>query len=174
MNQVKIGRFIAKMRKQQNLTQCEFADTLGISNKTVSKWECGNGMPELSLMMPICAVLKININELFSGEKLTDADYKKKAEENIVKLIEESEKIKKNIVGGKVLGKVGNIDMNVSEAHKTNTEFWNTIGLNTYRSLRQIMSKAVAKIKNLYIGEGSMNQVFGSKYKQQYIFGICC
>lgn len=126
MNQVKIGRFIAKMRKQQNLTQCEFADTLG--NKTVSKWGCGKGMPELSLMIPICEILKINLNELFSGEKLTDADYKKKAEENIMKLIEESEKIKKNIVGGKVLGKVGNIDMNVSEVHKTNIEFWNTIG----------------------------------------------
>ncbi len=128
MNQVKIGRFIAKLRKQQNLTQREFAETLGISNKTVSKWECGNGMPELSLMMPICEILKINLNELFSGEKLNDADYKKKAEENIMILIEEAEKMKKNIVGGKVLGKVANIDMNVSEAHKTNIEFWNTIG----------------------------------------------
>lgn len=128
MNQVKVGRFIAKMRKQQNLTQCEFADILGISNKTISKWECGNGMPELTLMMPICEILHINLNELFSGEKLTDADYKKKAEENILKLIEEAEKMKKNIVGGKVLGKVANIDMNVSDAHKTNTEFWNTIG----------------------------------------------
>jgi transcriptional regulator with XRE-family HTH domain/SAM-dependent methyltransferase len=128
MDQVKIGRFIAAMRKQQNLTQCEFADKLGISNKTVSKWECGNGMPELSLMLPICQVLKINLNELFSGEKLTDADYKKKAEENMMKLVEEAEKMKKNIVGGKVLGQVANIDMNVGEAHKTNIEFWNTIG----------------------------------------------
>ena len=51
MDQVKIGRFIAEMRKQQNLTQREFADILNISDKTVSKWECGNGMPELSLML---------------------------------------------------------------------------------------------------------------------------
>lgn len=116
------------MRKQQNLTQCEFADILGISNKTISKWECGNGMPELSLMMPICEILNINLNELFSGEKLTEADYKKKAEENILKLIEEAVRMKKNIVGGKVLGKVSNIDIDVSDAHKTNTEFWNTIG----------------------------------------------
>lgn len=128
MNQIKVGRFIAKMRKQQNLTQCEFADILGISNKTISKWECGNGMPELSLMMPICEILNINLNELFSGEKLTEADYKKKAEENILKLIEEAVRMKKNIVGGKVLGKVSNIDIDVSDAHKTNTEFWNTIG----------------------------------------------
>ena len=128
MDQVKIGKFIATARKQQNLTQREFADILSISHKTVSKWECGNGMPELSLMLPICDILKINLNELFSGEKLTDADYKKKAEENIMKLVEEAEQMKKNIVGGKVLGLVANIDMNVGEAHKTNIEFWNTIG----------------------------------------------
>ncbi|MGG0821414.1 methyltransferase domain-containing protein [Paenibacillus turicensis] len=128
MDQVKIGRFIAKLRKEKHLTQCEFADILRISNKTVSKWECGNGMPELSLMMPICDILEINLNELFSGEKLTDADYKQKAEENMMKLIEEAENIKKNIVGGEVLGKVANVDMNVSEVHKTNIEFWDTIG----------------------------------------------
>ncbi len=66
MNQVKIGKFIAEMRKQQNLTQREFADILGISDKTVSKWECGNEMPEFSFMQPICKILKINLNELFS------------------------------------------------------------------------------------------------------------
>ncbi len=128
MNQIKIGRFIAKMRKQQCLTQREFADMLEISDKTVSKWECGNGMPELSLMLPICEILKINLNELFSGEKLTDADYKNKAEENMMNLIKEAEEMKKNIVGGKVLGQASNIDMNVIDAHKTNKEFWDTIG----------------------------------------------
>ncbi|QUI24210.1 methyltransferase domain-containing protein [Vallitalea pronyensis] len=128
MDQVEIGRFIAVLRKQQNLTQIELADVLGISNKTISKWECGKGMPELSLMMPLCESLKINLNELFSGVKLTDTDYKKKVEENIMKLIEDAEKTKKNVVGGKVLGKVANIDMDVSKTHKTNTEFWNTIG----------------------------------------------
>ncbi|MBP7402275.1 MAG: methyltransferase domain-containing protein [Clostridia bacterium] len=128
MDQVKIGRFISRMRKQQHLSQCEFADRMGISNKTISKWECGNGVPDLSLMVPLCETLNINLNELFSGEKLTDADYKRKAEENIMILIEEAEKTKKNIVGGKDMGKVANIRMSVSEAHKTNTEFWNTIG----------------------------------------------
>ena len=103
MDQVKIGRFIAEMRKQQNLTQREFADILNISDKTVSKWECGNGMPELSLMLPICKIFQINLNELFSGEKLTDTDYKQKAEENLMKLVKEAEEMKKNIVGGKVL-----------------------------------------------------------------------
>ena len=128
MDQEKIGRFIAEMRKQHNMTQREFADALGISDKTVSKWECGNGMPDLSLMQPICEILEINLNELFSGERLTDADYKKKAEENILSLIKEAENTKKNIVGGKVLGNAVNVNTNVSEIHKTNTEFWDTIG----------------------------------------------
>ena len=128
MNQVKIGKFIAEMRKQQNLTQREFADILGISDKTVSKWECGNGMPELSFMQPICKILKINLNELFSGEKLADADYKKKAEENMLMLVKETEKLKKNIIGGKILGYVDSVEMDVCEVHKTNTKFWSTIG----------------------------------------------
>lgn len=104
IDQIKIGRFIAEMRKRQNLTQREFADILGISDKTVSKWECGSGMPELSFMKDICQVLKIDLNELFSGEKLTGIDYKRKAEENLMALIKEAEKMKKNIVGGSVLG----------------------------------------------------------------------
>ena len=128
MDQVKIGRFIAEMRKQQNLTQREFADALGISDKTISKWECGNGLPDLSFMQSICEILKIDLNELFSGEKLTDAEYKKKAEENMLTLVKEAEKIKKNIVGGRILGCADNIELNVSKAHKTNTEFWSTIG----------------------------------------------
>lgn len=128
MNQKKTGRFIAKMRKEQNLTQRGLADILGVSDKTVSKWECGNGMPELSHMQPICSILNISLNELFSGEKLNDTDYKKKAEENMMALIQEAEKMKKNIVGGNVLGYVDNIEMDVCETHKTNTEFWSTIG----------------------------------------------
>lgn len=128
MNQVKIGKFIAEMRKQQNLTQREFADILNISDKTVSKWECGNGMPELSFMQPVCKILKIDLNELFSGEKLTDAVYKKKAEENMIKLVKEAEMMKKNIVGGQILDDAENIELDVYKVHKTNTDFWSTIG----------------------------------------------
>ncbi len=128
MDQLKIGKFIAEMRRQQDLTQREFAEILGISDKSVSKWECGNGMPDVSLFPTICDVLKINLNELFSGKRLSDADYKQKAEENIMNLIKESETIKKNIIGSEVLGESKNIDMVTEVAHKTNTEFWDTIG----------------------------------------------
>ena len=128
MDQIKIGRFIAEMRKQRHLTQREFAGILGISDKTVSKWERGSGMPELSFMQSICQVLKIDLNELFSGERLTGIDYKKRAEENLMTLIQEAERMKKNIVGGNVLGYAEPVELDTREIHKTNTEFWSTIG----------------------------------------------
>lgn len=98
MDQIKIGKFIAQMRKEQSLTQRQLADTIGISDKTVSKWETGNGLPEVSLMMPLCEILRINVNELLSGERLTDSDYQKKAEENMMDLIKEREESKKKII----------------------------------------------------------------------------
>ena len=74
MDQIKIGKFIASMRKARSMTQRQLADELGISDKTVSKWECGNGMPEVALMLPLCDALHINVNELLSGERLDGAD----------------------------------------------------------------------------------------------------
>lgn len=93
MNQEKIGKFIAEKRKEKSLTQQELADILGISNKTVSKWECGNGLPEVSLMMPLCEALGISVNELLSGEELNNT-YIEKAEENFIELIKEKENTK--------------------------------------------------------------------------------
>ena len=93
MNQEKTGRFIAAKRKEKSLTQQQLADTLGISNKTVSKWECGNGLPEVSLMLPLCSALDISVNELLSGQELGNA-YVEHAEENFVTLIREKEQAK--------------------------------------------------------------------------------
>ncbi len=128
MDQIKIGRFIAEMRRQKGLTQRGFADMLGISDKTVSKWERGSGMPELSLMRPVCGILEIDLNELFSGERLTEADYKKKAEENMADLVKEAEALKKNIVGEKVMGNAASIEMDAGQAHGINAGFWNETG----------------------------------------------
>lgn len=90
MDQIKIGKFIAEMRKEQNLTQIDLAEKLGISNKTISKWECGNGMPDYAVMESLCKILNINVNELLSGERLPSKDYNKKAEENMMSLMQES------------------------------------------------------------------------------------
>ena len=98
MDQQKIGRFIAQMRKEKSLTQRGLADTLCISDKTVSKWENGKGMPEVSLMMPLCEALDITANELLSGERLSQDDYIRKAEENIMTLVREREESKKKII----------------------------------------------------------------------------
>lgn len=98
MDQIKIGKFISAMRKERGITQRQLADKLLISDKTVSKWECGKGMPEVSLMLPLCEELHINLNELFSGEKIADADYQKKAEENMMNLVKEKEESKKKII----------------------------------------------------------------------------
>ena len=69
MNQIKIGKFIADCRKSKNLTQSDLAELLGVSNRTISKWETGRGMCDISLFQPLCEVLDITYNDLRNGEK---------------------------------------------------------------------------------------------------------
>jgi transcriptional regulator with XRE-family HTH domain len=90
MNQEKIGKFICELRKEKKLTQKELADKLNITDRAVSKWENGRGLPDLSLLMPLCEELDISINELLSGERLNKKEYNQRLEENIVKTIEYS------------------------------------------------------------------------------------
>ena len=97
MNQRKIGKFIAEMRKAQGFTQRQLADTLCISDKTISKWECGKGLPEVSLMLPLCEALHITVNDLLSGERVSPVDYQKKAEKNIMDLMKENEENRKKM-----------------------------------------------------------------------------
>ena len=88
MNQEKIGKFILEMHKEKNLTQQELADKIGVTNRAISKWENGRGMPDLSLMIPLCKELDITINELISEDKIEKKDYQSKLEENIFKTID--------------------------------------------------------------------------------------
>lgn len=98
MDQIKIGKFIASERKRKGYTQKQLAEILLISDKTVSKWERGNGFPEVSLLLPLCSELDITVNELLSGERVSEEDYRKKAEENMMKLVQETQESKKKIV----------------------------------------------------------------------------
>ena len=98
MNQRKIGEFIANRRKALKLTQKQLAERLEISDKTISKWETGKGLPEVSLMLPLCTCLGINVNELLSSVQLSGENYRKKAEENIMDLVKEREENKKKII----------------------------------------------------------------------------
>ena len=91
MNQEKIGAFIADVRKKQGMSQKQLADMVGVTDKSVSKWETGKSLPEISKMESLCEALHININELLSGERLSEAVYPQKAEENMMNLIYQSE-----------------------------------------------------------------------------------
>ncbi len=98
MDQIKIGKFIAGERKSKGYTQRQLADILGISDKTISKWERGNGFPEVSLLLPLCNELGISVNELLAGERVSDSDYREKAEENMVNLVKEAQESRKKLV----------------------------------------------------------------------------
>lgn len=98
MDQIMIGKFIASERKRKAYTQKQLSEKLGISDKTISKWERGNGFPEVSLLLPLCNELDITVNELLSGERVSEEDYRKKAEENMVNLMKEAQESKKKII----------------------------------------------------------------------------
>lgn len=83
MEQIKIGQFLKAVRNEKKLTQRQVAEILSISEKTISKWETGSGLPEVSLMLPLCELLDISVNELLSGERLDETRYYQKAEQNI-------------------------------------------------------------------------------------------
>ena len=104
MDLKKIGAFIASVRKEKGLTQKELADKLYISDKTVSKWETGKGLCDVTIMEPLCKELDITINELLSGEKIEETEYKKRAEENMLSLALERKKSKRNIILSIILG----------------------------------------------------------------------
>lgn len=104
MDQIKIGGFIAEERKRKGYTQKILSEKLGISDKTISKWERGNGFPEVSLLISLCSELDITVNELLSGERVSEEQYRKKAEENMVNLVKEAQENKKKIILSVMVG----------------------------------------------------------------------
>ena len=92
MNQEKIGKFIAECRKQRKMTQSELGEKLGVTEKSISNWENGRNMPDLSLFKPLCEELNISLNDLMSGEKVKEKEYRDKLEENIINTIDYSNK----------------------------------------------------------------------------------
>jgi len=102
MNQEKIGKFILECRKEKNLTQTELAEKLDVTDKSISNWENGRNMPDLSLFRPLCEILDISINDLISGEKISKDKYQEILEKNIISTIDYTNKrilIKNNIIG---------------------------------------------------------------------------
>ncbi len=91
MDQVKIGKFIAACRKQENLTQMQLAERLNITDRAVSKWETGRAMPDSAIMLELCAVLKISVNDLLSGEVVSMDNYNKELEKNLLEMVKQKE-----------------------------------------------------------------------------------
>lgn len=96
LDQKKTGKFIAELRKELGLTQKELAEQLGVTDKAISKWECGRSMPDNSILMDLCQILMVNVNELLSGERLSSDSYSGKAEENMMNLMKVTEEEKAN------------------------------------------------------------------------------
>lgn len=86
MNIDKVGNFISERRKAKKLTQEKLAEKLNISDRAISKWERGICLPDASIMIPLCEILDINVNELLSGEMLNEKEYNKKSEELLLEL----------------------------------------------------------------------------------------
>ena len=97
MDQIKIGKFIADRRKIKNLTQMQLAEKLGITDKAVSKWERGFSLPDVSIMLSLCDILEININELLSGEEIIVEERNEKNEELMLELAREIERKNKTV-----------------------------------------------------------------------------
>ncbi len=84
MDTVKIGQFIASQRREKGLTQKALGDMLGVTNKTISRWETGVYMPDIELLLPLGEILGVSVNELLSGRRLDDAEFRRASDENIV------------------------------------------------------------------------------------------
>ena len=97
MNQIKIGEFISSQRKMKNLTQAALAEKLGITDRAVSKWERGKGLPDVSLMLDLCEIFGITVNELLSGEEISMENSNQKNEQLLLDMAKELEQKNKTI-----------------------------------------------------------------------------
>ncbi|MDD6478509.1 MAG: helix-turn-helix transcriptional regulator [Oscillospiraceae bacterium] len=103
MEQLKIGKFIAECRKRENLTQMQLAEKLNITDRAVSKWETGKAMPDSSIMLDLCEILKITVNDLLSGEKITMDNYNKEMENKLIEMVKQKEQSDKRLLHAEII-----------------------------------------------------------------------
>ncbi|MCR4594430.1 MAG: helix-turn-helix domain-containing protein [Clostridiales bacterium] len=103
MDQIKIGQFIAKRRKMKNMTQAQLAEALGITDRAVSKWETGRSLPDAGIMLELCSLLEISVNELLSGEELEMTNYNEMAEKNLLEMKKQKEESDKRLLKTEIL-----------------------------------------------------------------------
>ena len=103
MDQVKIGKFIAECRREVGLTQMQLAEKLNITDRAVSKWETGRAMPDSSIMIELCQILKISVNDLLSGETISMDNYNKELENNLLEVVKQKEASDKRLLQAEIL-----------------------------------------------------------------------
>ena len=103
MDQVKIGKFIAERRKSVNLTQMQLAEMLSITDRAISKWETGKSLPDSSVMLQLCDILKITVNDLLSGEVVSMENYQEKNDEMLIEMIKEKEEKDKMLLRAELI-----------------------------------------------------------------------
>ncbi len=103
VDQIKIGRFIAERRKKIGLTQMQLAEKLNITDRAVSKWENGRSLPDSSIMLELCDILKISVNDLLCGEVVTMDNYKEKLEQNMIEMVKQKEESDKKLLRLEIL-----------------------------------------------------------------------
>ncbi|MBQ6262694.1 MAG: helix-turn-helix domain-containing protein [Clostridia bacterium] len=103
MDQVKIGKFISEKRKEAGLTQAQLAEKLGITDRAVSKWETGRSLPDAAIMMDLCVVLKITVNDLLSGEEVSMENYNKKTDKVLIEMVRQKEEADKRLLSLEVV-----------------------------------------------------------------------
>ena len=109
MNQVKIGKFISELRKEKDLTQKDLAEKLNVTDRAISKWENGRGLPDVSLLRKLSEELDVSINELLSGERLEENNKDKKVEENFYEAVNSKVKLQSDVEGYLIFKIIGYI-----------------------------------------------------------------
>ena len=103
MDLIKIGKFIAECRKKNNLTQMQLSEKLNITDRAVSKWETGKTLPDSSIMLALCDILKITVNDLLSGEVITVDNYNAELEKKLVEMVKEKEQADKRLLNAEIV-----------------------------------------------------------------------
>lgn len=107
MNQKKIGDFIAALRKEKEVTQQELGNYLGVTNKTVSRWETGKYMPDIAIIPELCKFFGISINEFICGERVEEEIFRKQADMNIIDILTGDKKLRRQKQYSEMLGGAG-------------------------------------------------------------------
>ncbi len=103
MDQIKIGKFISKCRKEKGMTQMQLAESLGITDRAISKWENGKAMPDSSIMLELCSILGITVNDLLTGEVTEMTNYKESYEKNLLEMVRQKEEADKRMLSLEIL-----------------------------------------------------------------------